>query len=77
MGTSTTSQSEANDVPDIVNRYHNRADELDRRTERSFMVPASEIESNDWDLSINRYKEVVYEEVKYAHRWRSSLKSSP
>ena len=59
--------TEANDVPDIVNRYHNRADELDRaRTDRSFMVPASEIESNDWDLSINRYKEVVYEEVEYA-----------
>ena len=24
-----------------------------------------EIKSNDWDLSINRYKEIVYEEVKY------------
>ena len=59
--------TEANDVPDIVNRYHNRAGELDRaRTERSFMVPATEIASNDWDLSINRYKEVVYEEVQYA-----------
>jgi type I restriction enzyme M protein len=58
---------EANDIPDIVNRYHNRADELNRaRTERSFMVPADEIESNNWDLSINRYKEVVYEEVEYA-----------
>jgi type I restriction enzyme M protein len=30
------------------------------------MVPADEIESNNWDLSINRYKEVVYEEVEYA-----------
>ena len=59
--------TEANDVPDIVNRYHNRAGELDRaRTDRSFMVPAAEIEANDWDLSINRYKEVVYEEVEYA-----------
>jgi len=60
-------QIESNDIPDIVKRYHNRADEAGRaRTERSFMVPASEIESNDWDLSINRYKEVVYEEVEYA-----------
>ena len=59
--------TEANDVPDIVNRYHNRAGEMGRaRTERSFMVPATEIESKDWDLSINRYKEVVYEEVQYA-----------
>ena len=58
---------EANDIPDIVQRYHNRGNELNRaRTERSFMVPAREIESNDWDLSINRYKQVVYDEVKYA-----------
>jgi type I restriction enzyme M protein len=28
-------------------------------------VPVAEITSNDYDLSINRYKEVVYEEVKY------------
>ncbi|HAI36790.1 MAG TPA: N-6 DNA methylase, partial [Maribacter sp.] len=24
-----------------------------------------EIKDNDWDLSINRYKEIVYEEVEY------------
>ncbi len=29
-------------------------------------VPFAEIEENDWDLSINRYKEIVYEEVEYA-----------
>ena len=44
MGTALNDKrdpTEANDIPDIVNRYHNRADELDRaRTERSFMVPA-------------------------------------
>ena len=28
-------------------------------------MPVDEIKSNDWDLSINRYKEIVYEEVKY------------
>jgi type I restriction enzyme M protein len=36
-----------------------------KRTEQSFLVPFSEIKENDWDLSINRYKEIVYEEVKY------------
>ena len=29
------------------------------------MVPKAEIKDNGYDLSINRYKEVVYEEVQY------------
>ena len=29
-------------------------------------MPFDEIKDNDWDLSINRYKEIVYEEVEYA-----------
>ena len=29
-------------------------------------MPFDEIKENDWDLSINRYKEIVYEEVDYA-----------
>jgi type I restriction enzyme M protein len=40
---------------------HNYAD----RTSQSFLVPFKEIKENDWDLSINRYKEIVYEEVVY------------
>jgi type I restriction enzyme M protein len=36
------------------------------RTSQSFLVPLQEIEDNDWDLSINRYKEIVYEEIEYA-----------
>jgi type I restriction enzyme M protein len=35
------------------------------RTSQSFLVPFKEIKENDWDLSINRYKEIVYKEVKY------------
>lgn len=35
------------------------------RTKPSFLVPKQEIIDNDWDLSINRYKEIVYEEIKY------------
>ena len=26
----------------------------------------NEIKDNDWDLSINRYKEIVYKEIEYA-----------
>ena len=57
---------EDNDIPDIIARFHDRKPEHDRkRTDRSFMVPKSEIVENDYDLSINRYKEIVYEEVVY------------
>jgi type I restriction enzyme M protein len=35
------------------------------RTQQSFLVPKQEIIDNDWDLSINRYKEIVYEEIYY------------
>jgi len=57
----------ANDIPDILARYHNLADEAARqRTDQSFLVPFDEIKLNDWDLSINRYKEIVYDEIEYA-----------
>ncbi len=56
-----------NDIPDILSRFHNRDAEADRkRTDKSFVVPFDEIKGNDWDLSINRYKEIVYEEVVYS-----------
>lgn len=55
-----------NDIPDIIARFNNLEAEKDRsRTEQSFFVPVDEIEKNDYDLSINKYKEVVYEKVEY------------
>ena len=55
-----------NDIPDIVRRYHNREEELERkRTEQSFFVDLAEIRENDYDLSINKYKEIEYEAVHY------------
>jgi type I restriction enzyme M protein len=60
-------ETKDNDIPDVVARFLNLNDETARkRTDKSFLVPFSEIEANEWDLSINRYKEVVYEEVSYA-----------
>lgn len=35
------------------------------KTQKSFLVSKAEIVANDYDLSINRYKEVIYEEVIY------------
>jgi type I restriction enzyme M protein len=61
------SETKDNDIQDIVTRYHNLTAEADRkRTDKSFLVPFADIQANDWDLSINRYKEVVYDEVTYA-----------
>ena len=55
-----------NDIPDIINRFHNLDKEADRqRTEQSFLVPKQEIADNDYDLSINKYKKVEYVPVEY------------
>ena len=58
---------EANDLPDLVARWGKRdADERERaRTDQSFFVPKDEIVEQGYDLSINRYKEIEYEEVEH------------
>jgi type I restriction enzyme M protein len=57
-----------NNLPDALGRWRNRdAGERDRvRTDQSFCVPKADIAANDYDLSINRYKELVYDVVEYA-----------
>ena len=56
-----------NDIPEIIKRFKERNDkELERkRTEQSFVVPVEEIRKNTYDLSINKYKEIVYEPIEY------------
>lgn len=55
-----------NDIPDVVTRFHNQQTEESRsRKEQSFLVPVEEIRNNDYDLSINKYKEVEREKVEY------------
>ena len=59
-----------NDIPDVIARYHNRNSEEEqqrKRTEKSFFVPKEEIVENDYDLSINKYKEIVIEKKEYEH----------
>ena len=56
------------DLQDIITKYHNRNAGTDTdRTVKYFMVPYSEIVDvkNNFDLSLSRYKEDVYEEVNY------------
>ena len=61
---------EANDLPDVLTRWlslskpdspeHDRA-----RTDQSFLVPKADIVAQGYDLSLNRYKEVEYDEVEH------------
>ncbi len=58
---------EANDLSDVLARWvrrdgHERGRE---RTEQSFSVPKADITSNGYDLSLNRYKEVIHDDVEY------------
>ena len=55
-----------NDIPDIIERFHNLDGEAGRkRTEQSFLVPKDEIVKNEYDLSINKYNETEYIAVEY------------
>ena len=55
-----------NDIPDIIERFRNREQETERkRTEQSFFVDKQDIVDNEYDLSINKYKEVEYIPVEY------------
>jgi len=57
-----------NNLPDILARWKDRdGKERSRpRTAQSFCLPKTDISTQGYDLSINRYKEVVHEE--FAHR---------
>lgn len=60
------SKVDENDIPDIIQRFKNLEKEKDRsRTEQSFMVDKQEIIDNEYDLSINKYKEIIYEPIEY------------
>ena len=58
---------EANDLPDVLARWGQRdSSEQERaRTEQSFLVPKAEIVEQGYDLSLNRYKEIEYDEVEH------------
>jgi type I restriction enzyme M protein len=63
------------DLPDVLERWRALRGELGEerttaeltrsRTERSFVVRKAEIAENGYDLSVNRYKEIEYEEVDH------------
>ena len=60
-------EHERNNLPDALARWQQRSSsELERApTEQSFCVSRADIAASDYDLSINRYKEIEYDEVEH------------
>ncbi|WP_063010417.1 type I restriction-modification system subunit M [Nocardia nova] len=65
--TLTEDEHAKNNLPDVLARWSQRTTtERDRaRTEQSFCVPKADIAAQDYDLSLNRYKEIIHEEVEH------------
>ena len=63
----TADEHSKNNLPDVLKRWNDRAgtEVFNARTAQSFCVPASEIAAAGYDLSLNRYKEVVHEQVEH------------
>ena len=68
-GRNQLSESEhaKNNLPDVLARWAQRegTEHQRSRTEQSFCVPKADIAANGYDLSINRYKEVVHAQVQH------------
>ena len=57
---------DANDLPDVRARWAKRSPKEDTdRKDKAFFVSKAEIAESKYDLSLNRYKEIVHQEVKY------------
>ena len=63
----TTEEHAKSNLPDVLARWaqRNGSEQNRERTAQSFCVPKAEIAENNYDLSLNRYKQVVYEEVQH------------
>lgn len=60
------SKTEANDIPDIVEKWKHRKEQTEnKRNGKFFLVDRKEIEEADFELSVNRYKQIDYKEVHY------------
>ena len=54
------------DIPDVLEKWANLDPHGENdRTSKAFFVDRDEIVGNDFDLSLNRYKEIVYEPIAY------------
>ena len=56
------------DIPDIIERFNHLDREEERsRKDKSFLVPIKEIRDNDYDLSLNKYREIEREKKTFAN----------
>jgi type I restriction enzyme M protein len=62
-----TEEHAKNNLPDVLARWAARdgAERKRPRTAQSFCVPKADIAAQGYDLSLNRYKEVVHEAVEH------------
>jgi type I restriction enzyme M protein len=65
--TFTEADHAKNNLPDVLTRWQQRdtAERQRSRAEQSFCVSKADIAAQSYDLTINRYKEVVHEAVKH------------
>ena len=63
----TEEEQKKNNLPDVLARFRQRhSSERSRpRTAQSFCVPKADVAAQGYDLSLNRYKEVIHQEVKH------------
>ncbi|HKP35658.1 MAG TPA: class I SAM-dependent DNA methyltransferase [Pyrinomonadaceae bacterium] len=62
-----TDEHSKNNLPDVLARWmqRNEGERENPRTAQSFCVPKADIAVQGYDLSLNRYKEVVQEQLAY------------
>jgi type I restriction enzyme M protein len=55
-----------NDLPDIVDKWKHRHEQSENdKFSKFFWVDKAEIEENNYDLSINKYKSTLHKEIEY------------
>ncbi|RKT78667.1 type I restriction enzyme M protein [Terracoccus luteus] len=66
LGSLSVEDHHRNNLPDVLRRWQAMEEEKAReRTEQSFLVSKEDIAAQGYDLSLNRYKEVVHDDVEH------------
>ena len=63
----TVEEHANNNLPDVLSRWELRegSEISNKRTQQSFVVSKSELAANGYDLSLNRYKQIVHEHIEH------------
>ena len=56
------------DIPDVLENWENITNGNDIiQTSKSFFVSKKRIQENDYNLSVNKYKDIVHEKIQFDH----------